>query len=144
MPGRGWGVSSPEERSRRSIYIHLKRTLLIPMLQQFDLADADSTCPVRMTTTLPTQALDMLNSEFLNEQARHFANRLRRDAGSGIENQVALALRLAFSREPDDHEIMRSVQLIEDLEKREGIDSKKSLEYFCLMTMNLSEFMYLD
>ena len=66
-PGLGWGHSSPEEQSRRSIYVHMKRSLLVPILSVHDQADTDSSCPVRYTTTVPTQALGMLNGEFTNE-----------------------------------------------------------------------------
>ena len=69
MPGNGWGKSSPEEQARRSVYVHVKRSLLMPILESFDLAETDRSTPVRFTTTQPTQALAMLNGDFLNEQA---------------------------------------------------------------------------
>ena len=80
VPGQGWKTSSPEEGARRSVYVHLKRSLLVPILTQFDQADADSSCPVRYTTTVPTQALGMLNGEFSNEQAAALAERLQKEA----------------------------------------------------------------
>ena len=55
VPGSGWGKSSPEEASRRSVYVHIKRSLLVPVLSQHDQADTDSSCPVRYTTTVPTR-----------------------------------------------------------------------------------------
>ena len=39
-PGNGWGKSSPEEQARRSVYIHIKRSLLVPLLDAFDLESA--------------------------------------------------------------------------------------------------------
>ena len=45
----------------------------LPQLAAFDAADVDSSCPARFTTTQPTQALGMLNGEFLNAQAQIFA-----------------------------------------------------------------------
>src|SRR5262249_31373870 len=80
-PGYGWGKSSPEEQNRRSIYIHVKRSLLTPMLESFDVAETDRSTPARFTTTQPTQALGMLNSDFMNQQAARLANRLRAQAG---------------------------------------------------------------
>ena len=58
----------------------MKRSLQVPILTQFDQADTDASCPVRFTTTVPTQALGMLNSEFTNEQAVIFAKRLLKEA----------------------------------------------------------------
>ena len=56
------------------MYVHVKRSLALPILAVFDSADTDASCPARFATTQPTQALAMLNSEFLNEQAKIFAN----------------------------------------------------------------------
>ena len=50
-------------------------------------------CPVRFATTQPTQALGMLNGEFLNEQAGVFADDVRKEAGDDAAAQVRLALR---------------------------------------------------
>src|SRR5262249_30857504 len=49
-PGEGWGKSPPEEAARRSVYVHIKRSLLVPIPSQHDQADTDSSCPVRYTT----------------------------------------------------------------------------------------------
>ncbi len=46
-PGDGWGESSPEERCRRSVYIHVKRSLLPPLLTAFDFPDVDASCEAR-------------------------------------------------------------------------------------------------
>ena len=45
VPGHGWGKSPPEEQARRSIYIHVKRSLLMPILESFDLAETDRSTP---------------------------------------------------------------------------------------------------
>ena len=68
VPGRVGDVTA-REAARRSVYVHVKRSLLVPILATHDAADTDSSCPVRYTTTVPTQALGMLNGEFANEQA---------------------------------------------------------------------------
>ncbi len=109
VPGAGWHKSSPEEQHRRSIYVHVKRSLLLPILESFDQAETDRSSPVRFATTQPTQALGMINGSFLNEQAHALATRLRGDAGSDVAAQVALALRLATGREPGAAEIHRGV-----------------------------------
>jgi hypothetical protein len=143
-PGYGWGKSSPEEQNRRSIYVHVKRSLLLPILESFDLAETDHTTPVRFAATQPTQALLMLNSKFLNDQAAAFAARLKKEAGNDVKNQVRLALSLATQRTPTAMEIQRGVKLIEDLKAKDGAWEETALKYFCLMVLNLNEFIYLD
>ena len=143
-PGSGWGHSSAEEQARRSIYVQVKRSLVLPILSDFDVADNDSSCAARFTTTQPTQALGMLNGEFLNEQAVRLANRLRSEAGDDVSKQVALGFRLALNREPDPTLIRQGLALIEALTAKHGLSAKKGLEQFSLMTLNLNEFVYLD
>ena len=78
VPGQGWTTSPPAEAARRSVYVHVKRSLLVPIMATHDAADTDFSCPVRYTTTVPTQALGLLNGAFTNEQAARFADRLSR------------------------------------------------------------------
>tara|TARA_B100000809_G_scaffold18957_1_gene16798 strand:+ start:174 stop:2717 length:2544 start_codon:yes stop_codon:yes gene_type:complete len=143
-PGAGWGNSSPQERARRSIYIHIKRSLVVPMIAAFDGPDPDATCPVRFVTTQPTQALGMLNSEYFNEQARVFAEYLRSRVPEDTSDQVELALSRALQRTPGVEEVRRGVELIETLQQHEGVDEGKALQLYCLLVLNLNEFIYLD
>ncbi|MFM1802461.1 MAG: hypothetical protein RJA81_1813, partial [Planctomycetota bacterium] len=53
VPGQGWPTSKPEDSHRRSIYVHVKRSLRLPILSIFDQADTDSPCPSRYVTTVP-------------------------------------------------------------------------------------------
>ena len=101
QPKNVWGVSPPEERTRRSVYILVKRSLTEPILNTFDQADTDSSCPVRFTTTVPTQSLTSLNSKFFNDEAALLAARLEKEAPTGVNAQVKLALRLVTGREPN-------------------------------------------
>ncbi len=144
VPGRGWPVSPPDEQNRRSVYVHVKRSLLLPILETFDLAETDRTTPVRFSTTQPTQALGMLNGEFLNKQAKIFAGRLRKDAGADPHAQVRLALSLATSRAPTDAEVGRGVRFMQALRTQDGASAERALDLFCLLVLNLNEFMYVD
>jgi mono/diheme cytochrome c family protein len=143
-PGIGWRPSSPDDQARRSVYIHIKRSLLVPLLAAFDAADTDSSCPVRFTTTQPTQALALLNGEFLNEQAGVFAADAQQQAGDGPAAQVRLALRRVTQREPSAREIDRGVQLMARLRSKHALAAPEALRRFCLLALNLNEFVYLD
>ncbi len=144
QPGKGWGKSPPEEANRRSIYVHIKRSLLYPILESFDLPEVDRSSPVRFSTTQPTQALAMLNGKFLNEQAVLLADRLRREAGPEPDAQVRLALSLATSRTPTDPEIRRGVDLLNTLRAREAATANQALESCAFLVLNLNEFLFLD
>ena len=144
IPGYGWHSSTPEEVARRSIYIHVKRSLMMPILETFDAAETDRSSPVRFTTTQPTQALAMVNSVFLNDQAKHLTERLKHEAGLVAAAQVKLAIRLATSRTPSVAEVDRGVSLIEKLKLRDGLGDDEALKDFSLVVLNLNEFLYLD
>ncbi len=143
-PGDGWGKSSPAEQARRSIYIHVKRSLVTPLLSSFDFPETDSSCEARFITTQPNQALGMLNGKFMQDQAAALAARLKRDAGADAKDRITLALQLSLSRKPDAKEIERGIALIKSLQTKHQVDADRALELFCLMVLNLNEFVYLD
>jgi hypothetical protein len=144
MPGHGWGDSTPEEAARRSVYVFVKRSLLVPILAQHDQADTDSSCPVRYTTTVPTQALGMLNGEFTNEQAAAFAERLRKEVRGDLAAQVRRAIRLTTGRQPAGDEVKKDVAFIRDMQAKHGLTEPAALKEYCLLALNTNEFIYLD
>jgi mono/diheme cytochrome c family protein len=144
MPGNGWGQSPPDEAARRSVYVHVKRSLLVPILAHHDQADTDSSCPVRYTTTVPTQALGMLNGEFTNEQAVAFAERLRKEAPDDVAAQVRRAIRLTTARTPGDDEVRKDVAFINDMRNKHGLTEAVALAQYCLLALNTNEFVYVD
>ena len=144
VPGAGWGSSPPEEQARRSVYIHVKRSLMTPILESFDAAETDRSTPVRFATTQPTQALSMINGAFLGKQAGFLAGRLRREAGEDVNRQVALALRLVTGRTPGEAEVARGAALIAAFRAEDHADADAALRAFCLAVLNLNEFIYLD
>ena len=144
VPGKGWGNSPTEEQNRRSIYIHVKRSLLSPVLLSFDLAETDRSMPVRFATTQPTQALGMLNGPFFNDQARVLADRIRSEAGERAEAQVRQVLHRVTARPPSEAEVARGVALMRSLTAEEGLGARAALDAFCLMAFNLNEFLYLE
>jgi hypothetical protein len=143
-PGQGWGRSTPAEAARRSIYIHVKRSLAVPLLAVFDASDTDSSCPVRFATTQPTQSLTMLNSEFLNDQAAVFAANIREAAGEATEEQIRTALSRVTQRMPTKEEIDRGIGFVDRLQEKYGMDADLAMQKFCLMAMNMNEFLYID
>jgi mono/diheme cytochrome c family protein len=144
QPGLGWGKSTPEDAASRSVYVHLKRSLMVPILAAFDAADPDASCPVRFNTTQPTQALGMLNGDFLNEQAQVFADGLRKEAGTDPAAQVRLALWRVMQRQPTASEVERGVKFLTTMQATHKLSADEALRRFCLLALNLNEFMYLD
>jgi len=144
QPGSGWGDSSPEDEARRSVYVHVKRSLLDPILESFDMADTDQTCPVRFATTQPTQALGLLNSEFILTASAVFSDMLQEAHPDHLDAQVRTALQRVTQRPPTDIEVARGLQLISTLQSEQKMTAEQARKFFCLVALNLNEFVYLD
>ncbi|MEO0414223.1 MAG: DUF1549 and DUF1553 domain-containing protein, partial [Verrucomicrobiota bacterium] len=144
QPGKGWPISkNTEDHYRRSIYVHVKRSLRHQMLADFDQADTDSPCAVRFATTVPTQALNMLNSKFVNDQADLLAERLK-EAGDDPKDRIKAGLSLTMQRVPSSSEIEECAKLVSRLQNELGIDAETALKRVALLALNLNEFVYLD
>jgi mono/diheme cytochrome c family protein len=143
-PGAGWGNSSESERNRRSVYIHVKRSLLTPMLTAFDLPDPDRTCEARFMTLQPGQALSLMNSEFIDEQAGRLAQRVSELAGSDRRRQIDHAIRCVLGRAASPQEIDEGLALMREIEEDFGLPTEESLKLYCLTVFNWNEFMFID
>ncbi len=145
-PGAGWNTSPPQEQGRRSVYIFVKRTLGVPLLDVFDFATPDKAVAARVTTTIAPQALILLNSAFMEEQAAAFADRLFRETGHDPAKNVERAFRLALGRTPTGKERQIAVDYIGRVKADEkGPDAeRKALAALCKLVLNLNEFVYID
>ena len=75
--GRGKPESGPlDGNSRRSVYIQVRRNFITPMFLAFDYPLPISTIGSRSTSTVPAQALMMLNNELVAFQAQQWARRI--------------------------------------------------------------------
>lgn len=109
-----WELTQEEPSNwRRSVYSYWKRGLKYPMFEVHDQPDPNVTCERRNTTTVPTQALTLSNNEFVLLQAKYFAERVMRDAGDGLEEQIQTLYQIALSRRPDSTELQSSRSFIE-------------------------------
>jgi mono/diheme cytochrome c family protein len=151
VPGNGWLKSKgggydpkdPTAGNRRSVYAHVKRSLQVPILIQHDQADADSSCPVRYTTTVPTQALGMLNGEFTNTAAAALVKRLVAES-SDLEEQIRRVIRLTLGRPGTDDEVRKDVDFVRELKEKARLSDPEALQQYCLLALNTNEFVYLD
>ncbi len=134
---RTWNGKAVNDPStyRRSVYVFSKRTIPLPMLETFDRPDTMSSCARRNRSTIAPQALILMNNEFIGIQARHFAQRLEREAGADTAAQVKLAYELALSRPPTPAEITKAVDFIQGY--------PQGLVDFSHALFNINEFVYI-
>jgi len=87
-PGTDWEVSSPGARARRSVYAYVRRTSMVPLFETFDYNNATSPLGERPTTTVPTQALMLLNDTFVHEQAAALVSAVILESGDATSTAV--------------------------------------------------------
>ena len=132
---------------RPAIYILNRRSFRFPFFEAFDPPNTRVSCPVRQTTTVPTQALTLLNNRIVGEQARAMAQRLTREAGNDVEKFVRQAWLLSYSRTVGEAELKLALNFIsvaEDAKTKAGKPDARSaaLVEFCMGVMNTTEFIY--
>ena len=101
----GVTLSNPSSRNRRSLYVLGRRNYNLSILSVFDQPVMATNCTRRSHSAVVQQSLAMLNSEFVLDQAREFANRVKREAGTPLGEQIELAFRLALARKPSLREM---------------------------------------
>jgi hypothetical protein len=145
MKGAVWKPSPPDQQGRRSVYVFAKRGLLPPLLTTFDFPDTTLPSCRREVTTVPTQALALLNNPFVHEQSRALAKRV--GTAGDRPGQVTRAWRLALARDPRPTELAAAVDHLERQAKAfaarpdPDLDALASL---CHVLLNTTEFVYVD
>ncbi len=111
IPGNGWGESAPNQRGRRSIYMFVKRTLRVPLMEAFDAATPDQSIAARSVTTIAPQALLWMNSSFMESESLAMADRL---LAMPIDDaaRVGELFQRSLGRMPSKEEVVRFLSLL--------------------------------
>jgi uncharacterized protein DUF1553 len=117
---------------RRSVYVYRKRGLPFPMFEAFDLPDQNLSCGRRNVSTVPTQALMLMNDEWVLRQAKYFADRVAEAAKNEPEREVEVAYELALNRKPAPEERAAALDVV----------TKHKLVDLTHVLLNLNEFLY--
>lgn len=139
-----WPAIAQENDShwRRSVYIYAKRQLLMPMLELFDAPTTTDSCAARAESVVPTQALVLMNDEFVEEQAGHLARRAVAEAGDDPERAVRRLLALALSAEPAGDRVDEARRFVEARTAETG-DRLAALTDLAHVVYNSSDFLYI-
>jgi hypothetical protein len=133
-----WFPSSEKDQARRTIYTFQRRSVMNPMIEVFDGANMSEVCSRRSTTVVPTQAFALMNSPFINSEAKHFADRVIEFAGADRNKQVEEAFLFALGRPPSSSEREKAADLFKAAPARDAIARLGQVLF------NLNEFLYLE
>ena len=111
--GRSVRIDDKPDANRRTVYAFVNRQNLPNLFRTFDFAGPDTTCPQRFTTTVPQQALYLLNSPFIEAQAKRLSKRVEVRAVAD-DSRIRVLYRLAYQREPSAGELVLARQFVDN------------------------------
>ena len=129
------------ESMRRSVYVPIIRNHLYDVFHLFDHPDPAVTTGNRATTTVPSQALFLMNSELVSNASANMATRVLGEAGLNDGERVGRAYLLAYGRPPTDREIVRALRFMEP-SAGPAEASVKAWALFCQVLLAANEFVY--
>ena len=116
------------ETSRRSVYMMQQRLKRHPFLGLFDGADTNASTPRRGQSTVPTQALFLMNSEFVHARAASIANRLLQADGA-TDDRIANAFLWVLGRSPEVEELSECRAFIAEFHGKTPEQSSQDTEF---------------
>jgi hypothetical protein len=117
-----------EDLYRRSIYTYWKRSAPHPAMLIFDAPNRETCVIKRPNTNTPLQALAALNDVQVIEASRHFAERVIKEGGDGLESKAKYAFELATARPPNPREAATVLEVFENSHATYAADESKASE----------------
>ncbi|HWB09080.1 MAG TPA: PSD1 and planctomycete cytochrome C domain-containing protein [Pirellulales bacterium] len=136
---------------KRSVYLPIVRNMLPDVLALFDGADPNGVTAVRNETTVPSQALFMLNSRLVREQSRHFAGKLLADEKGTDADRVRRAHEAALGRPPSQQESADALAFVDAYLAAQAAQARPEAERrlsawqsYCQALFCENEFLYCE
>jgi cytochrome c553 len=147
--GRSVDLVQAPYTTRRSVYGFIDRQNLPGLFRAFDFASPDSSSPQRYETTVPQQALFLMNSPFVVEQARRLAARADVVAHEDGPGRIEYLYRLLFGRAADPEEVTLGLQFLETARHEEGQGQARgkglsAWEKYAQVLLASDEFAFVD
>jgi mono/diheme cytochrome c family protein len=148
MGGRAVELTTAPFATRRTVYGFIDRQNLPGLFRTFDFASPDTSTPQRYNTTVPQQALFLMNSPFVIEQARHFLQRPDVAGQTKDEEKIKRMYLLAYGRPADADEIALGLRFLNEASK--SAEAKKATlplsawEQYAQVLLLSNEFAFVD
>jgi hypothetical protein len=147
----GEATNLHRDSNHRSIYLCMLRHSPPPELAAFDLPDGVAVNSQRAVTTLPTQALFLLNSRFVVEQAEALAARTLAESNFDELEKAQAIFRRTLLRNPNQVETKRSLEHVQAIhDALDGLEEEpkrlrfKAWASMCQGLLTTNEFRYVD
>ena len=142
------------EEFRRSVYIQVRRSRPLSLMDPFDLPRQDPNCVARPSSTVSPQSLVLMNNQFVLESGRAMARRLSREAPDDVRGQLDRAWEIVYSRRPSDEEVEKALKFLQlqteifgskspSKEKQDSAELE-ALGSLCHALISSNELLYVD
>ncbi len=102
---------------RRSIYVQVRRSKPVTVLDTFDAPTMSPNCEMRAQTTVAPQSLLLMNDTFVLDSSRRLADRLESETPGNRDAQIKRAWELLFGKPATQADIARSLAYLEEQTK---------------------------
>jgi hypothetical protein len=149
-------IIAPDDKPRRGVYLQVRRSKSVAFLTAFDGPGGELNCDRRISSTAAPQALMLMNSDFVLQQASHFTGRLLREAGAGDDEsalrdrRLGLAWQFAYQRpiEPEELSAARRFldrqRVVHQAAKGKTDPNLAAWTDLCQQLLSSNEFLYVD
>jgi cytochrome c553 len=142
--GKSIDLTATPYSGRRTLYGFIDRQNLPGLYRTFDFASPDSSTPIRFQTTVPQQALYLLNNAFVHEQARSL---IRRCETEDPAERIDGLYRVVYSRTASPAEARLGQQFLAAASLDDGTGSNQALtpwERYAQALLLANEFFFID
>lgn len=151
--------SAGQDDFRRSIYVQVRRSTPLTVLDAFDAPTMVPNCEMRRQSTVAPQSLLMMNDTFILDSAKHLAERLQVDVPDNPRAQIAHAWNLLFGRPASDDDLVRSLSYLDqqtqaltqyhhDIQHPKGAPKpnppREAMASLCQILFSSNRFLYIE
>ena len=142
---------------RRSLYVQVRRSMPLGMLEPFDIATTSPNCDVRNQSTAAPQSLLLMNSDLILKESDRLATRIISEVGTVPLAQIQRGWQLAFGEKPDETTVSEANRFLVEMtaifearlaaaEKKEGITPppQQALAIWCQSLLCANRFLYVE
>lgn len=143
---------------RRSLYIQVRRSQPVTVLDTFDAPTMQPNCEMRSQTTVAPQSLLLMNDTFIIDSSRRLADRVARERPGDLRAQINRAWQLLYGRPATEAGITRSLAYLDeqtqaltkyhhDIQHPKGVvpnPPQEALASLCQVLCSSNQFLYIE
>ena len=143
--GLQFDIEDPEA-NRRTLYGYIDRQYMPGIFRTFDHPSPDVSSPGRFETTVPQQALFLMNNPFMIRNAESLANRINDSDLDSPKERIQKAYRILYQRDPNEEEVLAGIEFLEpdNSSSTKDTDSVDRWALYAQALLQSNEAMYID